>query len=150
MREVADHLVRGVFLILDYGMEENELRRAHPAGTLAAVRSHRSLSDPLDRPGETDLSAFVNFTRVRAAARAAGWSELAFGRQAEALGRWGYPDVLAEELRRAKSPEEEVRVRLASKNLLFGFDRFQALELAPTVGESRRAPVTPEGPRGGR
>ncbi len=150
VREVADHLVRGVLLILDYGMEESELRRAHPAGTLAAVRSHRTVSDPLDRPGETDLSTFVNFTRVRAAARSAGWTEVAFDRQAEALGRWGYPELLSEAIRRTRSPEEEVRLRLGSKNLLFGFDRFRALELVPASAGPPRDGVTHEGRGAGR
>jgi SAM-dependent MidA family methyltransferase len=129
VREVADHLVEGLFIILDYGMGQSELIAAHPRGTLGAVRGHRTVDDPLSSPGETDLSVFVNFDRLRAAARAAGWAELAYRSQAEALGAWGFPELLAAALREARSAEEEVRLRLAAKNLLFGFDRFRALEL---------------------
>ncbi len=131
VREVADHLVSGRFLVLDYGMDEAELVVAHPSGTLAAVRRHRFVDDPFDEPGTCDLSVFVNFTRIRAAAATAGLREVSFRRQAEALGEWGFPQLLEAAIRSAPSTEVEVRIRLAAKNLLFGFERFHALELAP-------------------
>jgi SAM-dependent MidA family methyltransferase len=131
VRELADHLVAGVWLVVDYGMEQDELLRAHPEGTLATVRGHRSGSDPVVAPGESDLSTFVNWTRLRAVARAAGLEVLADRTQAEALGAWGFPRLFEEALRHAGSSEEEVRLRLRVKNLLFGFERFRVLELAP-------------------
>jgi SAM-dependent MidA family methyltransferase len=131
VREVADHLVSGRFLVLDYGMEESELVVAHPSGTLAAVRRHRFVDDPFEEPGTCDLSVFVNFTRIRAVAAIAGLREVSFWRQAEALGEWGFPRLFEEAIRSAPSTEAEVRIRLAAKNLLFGFERFHALELAP-------------------
>ena len=130
VREIADHLVGGVAIVVDYGAEEEELVRGHPRGTLAAVRGHRPVDDPLEAPGATDLSAFVNFSRVRSAARRAGLVELAYSSQAEALGRWGFPARFEADVRRTRSSEEEVRLRLAAKNLLFGFEGFRALELA--------------------
>ncbi|HLN51628.1 MAG TPA: SAM-dependent methyltransferase [Thermoplasmata archaeon] len=150
VREVADHLARGLFVVLDYGMEETELRSAHPSGTLAAVRRHRAVSDPFGAPGSRDLSVFVNFTRIRQAGRSSGLVELDFGRQAEALGRWGFPALLESELRAARSPEEEVRTRLATKNLLFGFDRFQVLELAAAESADALSRLRPEDPTPGR
>jgi len=134
VREVADHLVSGLGLFLDYGMDESEIVAAHPSGTLAAVRKHRSVVDPLQDPGGSDLSVFVNFTRIRAVARTAGLRELGFRRQGEALHEWGLPTLLEEAVRAAPTSEERVRVHLAAKNLLFGFDRFYALELAPSIG----------------
>jgi len=142
LREVADHLLAGLFLVLDYGMEESELVTAHRSGTLTAVRRHRFVDDPFAEPGTSDLSVFVNFTRVRAAAARAGLREVAFRRQAEALGEWGFPRLLEEAIRAAPSTEAEVRVRLAAKNLLFGFERFHALELAPPDRAGRSATVT--------
>lgn len=134
VREVADHLVSGLFVVLDYGLEESELLAAHPSGTLAAVRRHRVVDDPLEDPGGSDLSTFVNFTRVRSVAVRAGFREVAYRRQAEALGAWGFPRLLEEALRSAPSAQEEVRTRLGAKNLLFGFERFYSLELAPPSG----------------
>lgn len=143
VREVADHLVDGELLVLDYGLGERELTAGHPRGGLRAVRRHRAVDDPLSSPGETDLSVFVNFDRLRSAARSAGLVELSFRSQAEALGAWGFPDLLAEALRAAPTSEAEVRLRLAAKNLLFGFERFCALELAPRSSVRDRAPTRP-------
>ncbi|EQD38988.1 protein containing DUF185, partial [mine drainage metagenome] len=128
VREVADHLVRGTFVIDDYGLDEAEILAAHPRGTLQTIRRHREGEDPLARPGEVDLSTFVNFTRLRAAAARAGLLLRADRRQAEALGAWGFPALLEAALARSRSAEEGVRLRLAAKNLLFGFDRFRILE----------------------
>lgn len=142
VREVADHLTDGLFLAIDYGMAESEILAAHPSGTLTAVRRHRVIDDPFAEPGSTDLSVFVNFTRVRAAAASAGLREIAFRRQSEALGVWGFPALLEESLRSAPTPEAEVRLRLSAKNLLFGFDRFYALELAARGPSERLAALT--------
>lgn len=137
VREIADHLTAGRCVIVDYGAEEPELLAGHPRGTLAAVRRHRAVRTPLAAPGESDLSAFVNFTRVREAARRAGLRELAFRSQAEALGAWGFAEELERAVRAAGSSEEEVRVRLAAKNLVFGFGTFRVLELAPPPALAR-------------
>jgi SAM-dependent MidA family methyltransferase len=134
MRELADHLVAGAALFLDYGAEEAYWTTRASAGTLTAHRAHRVLATPLDEAGRADLSAWVNFTRVRAAAKAAGLAELAFRRQSEALGAWGYGPILRQWLDAAPDVPERVRRQLASKNLLFGFERFYALELAPRAG----------------
>jgi SAM-dependent MidA family methyltransferase len=142
MREVADHLVRGLAVFLDYGMEEPELLAAHPRGTLARVRQHQTFDDPLEDPGTSDLSVFVNFSRVRAAARRAGLKEVTYTSQSEALGRWGFAELLQEALGAAGSAEAEVRLRLQAKNLLFGFERFRVLELATPASETALATPT--------
>ncbi|MGA8275355.1 MAG: SAM-dependent methyltransferase [Thermoplasmata archaeon] len=131
VREVADHLVAGVWLLDDYGMDEDELVRAHPEGTLATVRGHRSGSDPAACPGESDLSTFVNWTRLRTVARSSGFEVVADRSQAEALGAWGFSRLFDAAVAQAGSAEAEVRLRLSVKNLLFGFERFRILELAP-------------------
>jgi NADH dehydrogenase [ubiquinone] 1 alpha subcomplex assembly factor 7 len=131
LRETADHLEGGSAILLDYGASEEELVRGRPSGTLAAVRGHRVVDDPLDRPGTSDLSAFVNFTRIRFAAKRSGLSEVAFGSQREALVRWGIERAVMAAVTGSGSAEAEVRTRLAVKNLLFGFENFQVLELRP-------------------
>jgi SAM-dependent MidA family methyltransferase len=142
VREVADHLVAGVWLLDDYGMDEEELLSAHPEGTLATVRGHRSDSDPVAAPGESDLSTFVNWTRLRAVVRASGLEVLADRSQSEALGAWGFPRLFENAVAQAGSTEAEVRLRLSVKNLLFGFERFRVLELAPARVAERFRPVT--------
>ncbi len=134
VREIADHLTVGLTALIDFGMSERELLAAHPSGTLAGVREHREVPDPLSEPGASDLSAFVNFDRIRAAATKAGLHEISFRSQAEALGAWGFADLLEDAIREAGSSVAEVRLRLAAKNLLFGFERFRVLELAAPLG----------------
>jgi SAM-dependent MidA family methyltransferase len=137
VREVADHLVQGELVLCDYGDEEPALLAGHAGGTLAAVRSHRPVDDPWQEPGATDLSTFVNFSRVRRVAARAGLVEVGFARQAEALGAWGFPEELARAVAAAGSAEEQVRVRLAAKSLLFGFETFRVLELAARASALR-------------
>jgi SAM-dependent MidA family methyltransferase len=142
VREIGDHLVDGLAILIDYGMDEGELLAAHPRGTLQSIRRHRAADDPLVAPGESDLSVFVNRSRIRAVARAAGLREVACRSQAEALGAWGFPRLLQSAVRASRSAGMEVRTRLAAKNLLFGFERFWALELSPagsstSLGEAR-------------
>ncbi|HEV2520669.1 MAG TPA: SAM-dependent methyltransferase [Thermoplasmata archaeon] len=132
VREIADHLIAGAALLFDYGEEADALLRGHPSGTLAAVRHHRPMPDPLAHPGLLDLSAFVNFTRVRGAARTAGLIERAFRPQAEALVAWGLPGLAETAIGASEGEAESVRIRLSVKNLLFGFTGFKVLELAPT------------------
>ncbi|MGI0071191.1 MAG: SAM-dependent methyltransferase [Thermoplasmata archaeon] len=142
VREIADHLLAGTAILLDYGFEESELVRGHADGTVAAVRGHRFLPDPLDAPGTADLSVFVNFTRVRAVATTSGLAEVAFRSQAETLGAWGFAPLRDAALRAAPTAEAKVRVQMASKNLLFGFERFRVLEVAP-AGSADRLRASP-------
>ncbi|MCI4331105.1 MAG: SAM-dependent methyltransferase [Thermoplasmata archaeon] len=130
LREVGDHLRSGAALFLDYGADEEVLIQGHSAGTLTGFRRHRAVPYPLESPGEVDLSAFVNFTRVRSSARASGLTEVGYRSQADTLGAWGFSELLEAELAATGDPEARVKTQLAAKNLLFGFGNFQVLELA--------------------
>ena len=63
----------GAALIIDYGYEENG------GATLQALR-HQAQADPLEHPGEADLTAHVDFTAVARSAGEMGCS---------VYGRWG-------------------------------------------------------------
>jgi SAM-dependent MidA family methyltransferase len=129
VRDVADALGRGFALFLDFGAAESHWTGAPGRSTLAGVRGHRAVGDPIAEAGRADLSAFVDFDRLRAAARTAGLRESAFRSQAEALGDWGIPALAEAYLAEAPEPAERLRRQLAVKNLLFGFSRFWAWEL---------------------
>ena len=78
----------GAALVVDYGYEERELRAAGGGDTLQAVRRHRR-ADIFERPGETDLTAHVNFTALGRAAAEAGaraWPVLTQGAFLESIG----------------------------------------------------------------
>jgi SAM-dependent MidA family methyltransferase len=129
IRELADHFVEGQVVLIDYGDEEEALVHKGGGGTLEAIRDHRSV-DPLSRPGTADLSAWVNFTRVRRAARVAGFREESYGSLAEAMVRWGVQEV-RERWEETLDAVEKVRLQLAQKSFLFGFGTFKVLELSP-------------------
>ena len=70
----ARSLARGFLLLFDYGHEAAELLSAtHSGGTLMSYRSHAARPDDfLREPGTRDLTAHVNLTAVRDAAKRAG------------------------------------------------------------------------------
>ena len=76
----------GVALIVDYGHEKTS-----PGDTLQAVRAHR-YSAVLDRPGEQDLTAHVDFEAVALAAREAGAAVTSVVPQGLWLERLGIAD----------------------------------------------------------
>jgi SAM-dependent MidA family methyltransferase len=94
--ELGQRLARdsGAALLIDYGRAT-----AGFGDTLQAVRRHRKL-DPLDTPGEADLTVHADFPAVMDAARAAG-AEAAILTQAEFLARMGV-GLRAEALVRAR------------------------------------------------
>ena len=129
IRELADHLAGGRAVLIDFGVEEEALISRGRTGTLEAIRDHRSV-DPLSRPGTADISAWVNFTRVRRAAKASGLEETYYGPLSEALVSWGVDDVRSQ-LEAGADSVESVKLRLAQKSFLFGFESFKVLELSP-------------------
>ena len=65
IRSVAHQIQRGLMLTMDYGLPAPDLY--HPsrsAGTLVALREHRHTPDPLQDPGNQDLTAHVNYTEL--------------------------------------------------------------------------------------
>jgi SAM-dependent MidA family methyltransferase len=85
VREAARRLRRGFLVLIDYGHPARELYSAsHSAGTLTSFAGHlegpvRGTGAPwLERPGEQDITAHVDFTSVQAAAEAEGLTTLAF------------------------------------------------------------------------
>jgi SAM-dependent MidA family methyltransferase len=87
MREAVRRLRRGFIVIIDYGHEARELYSVtHAGGTLTTFARH-TMAGPeapgevppwLDRAGDQDITAHVDFTSVRAAAEAEGMRTLGF------------------------------------------------------------------------
>jgi len=94
---LAGKLGRAIVAIVDYGDEAEELTAEHRmAGTLMCYRRHVASGDPFEAPGEQDMTAHVDYTAVRAAAEAAGWSTLWYGTQKRFLVEAGVLERLAE------------------------------------------------------
>lgn len=91
----------GAALLIDYG-------RAGPGfgDTLQALRRHQKV-DPLEAPGEADLTMHADFPAVLAGASAEGAATAAILTQAQLLGRLGI-EARAEALARARPEKAEV------------------------------------------
>lgn len=110
---LAERLARqlGAALFIDYGYAE-----ASPGNTLTAISAHRG-ADVLDRPGEADLSAHVDFGAFAAAARAAGAAVHGPVTQRTFLTRLGAEARLAALLRRA-DPAQRTALETGLRRLL--------------------------------
>jgi len=88
----------GMCLVLDYGYETRRLYdpRGRGGGSLTTFRRHQFGRDPLESPGEVDLTAHVNWDDLRLAASAEGWAEVGLWPLAELLVRAGLSDELEE------------------------------------------------------
>lgn len=65
LAETAAKLQAGFILAIDYGYPRAEYYRPErSSGTLSAYAAHQRVPDPLQRPGEIDLTAHVDFTTV--------------------------------------------------------------------------------------
>ena len=108
---IARHLVKcgGAALIIDYGHSKGA-----PGDTLQAVRGHE-FSPLLDRPGEQDLTAHVDFEAVERAAVSAGAAVTAIETQRHWLIRLGI-EGRAQALTRA-NPERAAEIDSALERL---------------------------------
>lgn len=111
MRTISKKLQRGWMLLIDYGHPASA--RFHPArakGSLAAYRHHTRQGNPLDVPGEQDLTSHVDFTAVACAGKDAGLQLGGFTDQHHALAALAgnvFPPMVAAPL----APDEEKQMR---------------------------------------
>lgn len=128
LRQMGGALGRGALVVIDYGYTEREVIR-FPRGTLMSYRRHAAHEDVLRDPGLQDITAHVPFTFLEERATALGWKAGALENLASWLLRAGERDMFASALR-AENEEDEVRLRLQLKTLLFGMgETFRCLRL---------------------
>jgi SAM-dependent MidA family methyltransferase len=96
LHELQGRLEAGFVLVIDYGFPRAEYYRPERTnGTLSAYAAHRREPDPLQRPGEIDLTAHVDFTSLAEAAQIDGLKIAGFTDQHHfmvGLGRLHFPD----------------------------------------------------------
>jgi SAM-dependent MidA family methyltransferase len=117
----------GAALIIDYGHA-----RSGFGDTLQAVRAHR-IADPLENPGEADLTAHVDFEQLAAAVMQAGAHAIGPVTQGQFLRAMGI-ELRAEGLKRRKDADtaavvDEAVSRLAGPSPGMG-ELFKVLALA--------------------
>lgn len=97
--QAADLLGEGKIMAIDYGLLEEEFFVPEKCGgTLRAYFRHHASSDLLARPGEQDLTAHVNFSRLKTAGEQSGLKTDAFIAQARFLTEiatrtWAKPEA---------------------------------------------------------
>ncbi len=107
---------QGALFVVDYGYMESEWER-YRQGTLRTFRRHQVGADPLQRPGEQDLTAHVNFTAL---VRAAG-PEVEAARLCtlhEFLRSLGESDAFAGLFADLRMPAERVKRGLQLRHLV--------------------------------
>jgi SAM-dependent MidA family methyltransferase len=93
---IAGSLERGVLLFVDYGLPRREYYSAERTrGTLLCHFRHRFHEDALTRVGLQDITAWVDFTAVAAAAQDAGCAVAGYTTQAHFLIGCGLGDFVA-------------------------------------------------------
>ena len=96
MRTLAERLTTGAAFFIDYGFPEAEYY--HPqrdTGTLMCHRAHLADPDPLEAPGEKDITSHVDFTGIAVAAQEAGLPTLGYATQGRFLINCGIVERMA-------------------------------------------------------
>lgn len=87
-------LSRGFLLTIDYGyMEESYYAPHRSKGTLLCYHQHRSNTEPLNRAGEQDITAHVNFGALVTVGTGLGLDFASFADQAHFLMRVGKQEI---------------------------------------------------------
>ena len=116
LRSIAAGITRGFLLAIDYGLSGEAFLADHrTAGTLSCYRGHRRDSDPLESPGEKDITSHVNFSTLREDAGRAGWKYLNFTDQHHFLVGAATPLLLSMD---GRTPDGPGRKKLMSLKML--------------------------------
>jgi SAM-dependent MidA family methyltransferase len=137
VEDVVGRITEGALLVIDYGETAENLRGRRRDGTLRTYRAHHLGPHPLDEPGETDITADVNFTALLDLSEGASLE-----RQDDFLAGLGLRERLSElrraELEAVRSGDHMARLTLRTlkteaETLLHprGLGDFRVLEFAP-------------------
>jgi SAM-dependent MidA family methyltransferase len=116
---VAAKLTRGYVLTIDYGDTANRLFTPdRPRGTLLAYRGHTAGEDFFTAPGETDLTAHVNFSALIDAGKSDGLEFAGFTTQEKFLLALGEANQFADVYDPGQTEIEMLQARLKLKRLI--------------------------------
>jgi SAM-dependent MidA family methyltransferase len=113
VRTLAERLSAGAAFFIDYGFPEAEYYHAQRhMGTLMCHRGHMADPDPLDAPGEKDITTHVNFTGIAVAAQEAGLPTLGYATQGRFLVNCG----IGERMEAVSLQEQAAAQRLVAEH----------------------------------
>jgi SAM-dependent MidA family methyltransferase len=134
---LAHTLRQGVALLFDYGGSTRELYAPERwMGTLRCHLRHHAHDDPLLHPGLQDITAWVDFSRVAAAAQDAGLALLGYTMQAHFLLGCGLAEVYEQAFAKAEGEVEQLRLAQGFKTLMMPGEmgeRFKVIALGKGV-----------------
>ncbi len=111
---LSKKISRGLLLVFDYGAPARALySAARENGTLEAFKEHQVTRDVLSDPGSRDITAWVDFTQIDEAFRAAGLAVAGLVSQARFLAAAG----IGEEIAAAEAKPTEAK-RLVERHAL--------------------------------
>ena len=113
VRTLGERLAGGAAFFIDYGFPEAEYYHAQRSmGTLMCHRGHLADPDPLEAPGQKDITAHVNFTGIAVAAQEAGLPTLGYCSQGRFLVNCGLGELMAS----ATTAEQVAAQRLVAEH----------------------------------
>jgi SAM-dependent MidA family methyltransferase len=116
LARVSRAIERGYLITIDYGDVAGHLYSPERRlGTLRSFYRHRLIESPLERPGEQDITASVNFTALIEYGREFGLELMSYERQSAFLLRMGLIERIA--AMGASETGDDLKSRLAIKNL---------------------------------
>jgi len=117
LERLAGVLLAGFLITIDYGDIAAHLYAPdRPKGTLRCFYKHQLLDSPLERIGDQDLTASVNFTALMEYGKAAGFETVSYERQSAFLMRNGLIDRISA-MHGGSGSVEDLKERLSLKNL---------------------------------
>ena len=109
-RKAAGSIQSGLLITIDYGhLREDYYHPDRLTGTLQTYRNHRKSDTPLASPGECDITAHVDFSRLQDCAEVAGFHHPWFGTQARYLTEHARDWLLKMEKKTTSSHSDLVR-----------------------------------------
>ena len=118
LKTAAERLQRGYIVTVDYGSEASELYGPERTqGSLRAFSQH-DFAEVLESPGERDITAHVNWTRVRSVGDTLGLKTVKFERQDKFLLEAGILEELARRKAVATSEAEKARLSTSARAML--------------------------------
>jgi SAM-dependent MidA family methyltransferase len=116
LRRASRAIKRGHLITIDYGDIAGHLYSPERReGTIRSFHRHRLVESPLERVGEQDITASVNFTALIEYGRDCGLEMISYERQSAFLLRMGLIDRIAS--MGASQNLDDLKSRLAIKNL---------------------------------
>jgi len=110
-------LAKGLLITIDYGDSVSQLcAQDRSSGTLRSFYRHRLIDSPLERVGEQDITASVNFTALIEYGRDLGFELVSYERQTAFLIRKGLIERITCQHGQSDSMDD-LKERLAVKNL---------------------------------